>query len=111
MRRWLQRKLINFLVKRLFGFLDQREILREEKGQIFLGYKPLTVEQTTALREDAQKFLEESSLYAILWNAVRHAAYALMFERSARKDDILAGKMMLYNLEIIDKKLREIARL
>lgn len=109
----LQKRLINVLVKNLFNTITKDDIL-EFQGKdtggnpiVFYKGKRLEAEKTMALKESA-RILKESQLWKCLESEIKYVSNLRMFEKGQNTDDILAGKMALYVLEVINNKLNEL---
>jgi len=72
--------------------------------------KPMPDENFEQLKADARTF-RDSAIWQVIQNEIKFAANKRMFERSQTTDDILFGKVMLYVIDIINKKLQNIAKL
>lgn len=107
---YLQRRLINLLVKHLFNAIDEKNIVEVRGRELFVGGKATTQDKAKRIKKDAETF-EDSFIWQVLSNQVRHEANKKMFYKSGSVDDILHGKMALWVLEIIEKKLKELTSL
>ncbi len=110
MKEWLQKKLINILVRNLFNAITERDILLiDGKGQWRYKNKKLTEDTIQRLKDDADTFAN-STLWKILTDEVRYKANQRMFETSNNTYDLLAGKMLLYAIDIIKSKINNIKK-
>ena len=66
----------------------------------------LTKEERISLRHEANQ-IKQTRLWSILTNTLVHQAHQKMFEKAESFDDMVAGKTMLYNIDI-QKKIVEI---
>ncbi len=108
MKSWLQRIFINVLVRHLFNMVTEDDLLRMHGQQYsFLG-RALDRETVIRLKADAKGF-RDSSVWKVLSTEAKYQANVRMFEKSVSNADILAGKMMLYTVDIIEKKLDQLS--
>lgn len=111
MKKYLQRLFINWLVKDLFNALDVHDILDiRGKGIVIYRGKRLT-EEAIQLIKDGSTYILESVAWKMLTNEAKLAANQRMFEKSKVIDDIMFGKAMLYDLELLDQKLKQFSQL
>lgn len=114
MKNWFQRRFINFLVRGLFNTISKDDILRVERQpigvKVFIGSKELPKDNVLKLKQDAQVF-EESVIWKILSNELKHQANLRMFEKSKTVEDIVAGKMLLYLVDVVEMKIAELKNL
>jgi len=102
MKNWLQKRLINILAKNLFNTVTEDDILKVRQGGVYLRGRKLDKDTLAALQEDAEKY-SESTLWKIISNEVKQVSNLRMYEKGTTSDDILAGKIALYVLEVIEK--------
>lgn len=110
MKRWLQKNLINFIVRHLFHGLTSDDILvlNRKNGIITYRGKQITREGKVQLANSANAFMS-SSLYRILLDELEHQANVKMFKSSNTDTDLLFGKAMLHNIGVVKAKMEEIA--
>ncbi len=108
---YLQKKLVNILVHHLFNGITEEDILRIDKRRnVYYRGKKLDDSQKDMLIENAQSF-ENSTLWRMLTRDMKYIANKRMFDKSVVPEDILAGKMMLYTVSIMEAKLKILAKL
>jgi hypothetical protein len=71
---------------------------------IFLGDEMLTPEMVHNLRQEAE-VLTQLDLWSLMTNTIRATAHKRVFVDSENINDIMAGKMALYNLDLMKKIL------
>lgn len=109
MKSWLRRKLVRFIVKDLFNLVDGEDILRvDTRGGIIFRGQVLPKEEVEAIKRDAAHF-RDSFLWKALTNEVKYIANKRMFEKSQTLDDILAGKLLLYILDVLENKIKQLS--
>jgi len=93
-------------VKRLFNTISADDILKEtEQGMMFEG-KVLVKAEADAIREHAVVF-RDSKLYKILIKDIKYQANRRMFIDSKTEMDMIAGKLILFNEDIIKTRLKK----
>lgn len=91
----------------LLGFVDENYILthNKEKGLVFLGGERLEPAQILNLKQEAE-VIASTALWKIFNNSLGDIAKKTMFEKSESYDDMKSGKMMLYNLSLMNNILK-----
>ncbi|MFQ5976316.1 MAG: hypothetical protein ACE5J5_08390 [Candidatus Hydrothermarchaeales archaeon] len=97
--------------------VDENDILQIERlntipPRIRILHKGRELDRETIdyLRDNAKTF-ENSTLWKILSNEVKYQANQRMYYKGENADDILAGRLMNYILDIIQKKINQIKKL
>lgn len=84
--------------------------MRLVDGKFMLRGREVTKEEMKVIKQDADIFKN-----SLIWNVLRRelqlAANERMFDKSQTIEDIVFGKAMLYNLDLIDKKLKNLSML
>jgi hypothetical protein len=83
---------------------------RKGKGVILVGGDELTVAQSHNLGSEARTILM-LDVYKKLMSSMEYTAQEMIFTKSKNSDDLLFGKAVLYTLDVIQKKLENIAKL
>jgi hypothetical protein len=97
------KRLKNWLIKHLFKAITVDEVLTSNKyGLIYLNGEQITDEEARILHNEAI-FLKEFRLWQILQSTIADHAKKRMFENSKSYEDMIAGKMALYNADIQNK--------
>lgn len=111
MKNWLQRKFVRFLVRGLFNTIDESDVLRiDSKGVIMYQNKPLTREIADKIKTEAGTF-NDSLVWEFLTNDMKYVSNQRMWEKSENIEDVLAGKIMLYTIEVMRKKLENLSKM
>ena len=84
--------------------------MRLKGGKYILRGREITQEEILQIRQDADIF-KDSLIWNILKRELQLAANEHMFDNSESFDDMYFGKAMLYNLDLIDKKLKNLSTL
>lgn len=86
------------------------EVLRtNDKGVIIIRGRELSKEQQERLKSEAD-FLSKSITMKLLMDDMEYLAHQVMFYKSNNYDDMLFGKSMLYVIDILKKKITNLAK-
>lgn len=96
-------QILTMAVKRLFNTIGAEDILRNDT---FEG-RPMNKNEMDALRQSAKLF-SESQLWKVLRKEISYQANKGMYIKAEKIEDIIAGKILLYFLDIIKTRLKEI---
>ncbi len=108
--RWLRAKFIHILIHDLFQAVDARDILRVEgQNEAYFNDKKIPGETFDRLQKDAQRF-EGSLLWQIVSRQLRYRASEMIAYKSKTADDLIAGKMLLYWVEVVEDVLETLKR-
>jgi len=116
MKNYLQKLFINYLAGGLFNTVTEDKLIqikgRDKKGSLIVIYrkKRLDKEKIKRIQESAELFVK-SDIWRLLRRAVQLEANERMYKKSRSIDDILAGKMSLYNLEVINRTIQKLSQL
>lgn len=93
-------------VSTLLGTVDERKVIRTDDAKkfIFLGDEMLDPTTVHNLKQEAE-LLEKLELWHLMTNTIRASAHKKVFVDSKDLNDVLAGKMALYNLDLMKKIL------
>ena len=101
---------LNELVHGLFNGVTEDDVMRLKDGKYILRGREITQEEVIQIRQDADIF-KDSLIWNILRRELQLAANERMFDKSETIEDVVFGKAMLYNLDLIDKKLKNLSTL
>ena len=96
---WLQKKLINLLARHLFNSVSFDDILSVRKDGIWLNGRKLSDADVKQIKSEAGA-LKRFLLWGLLNNELKLAANMRMFEKSQTVEDIVAGKLLLYQVNV-----------
>lgn len=96
-------------VKDLFNTLGPDDILREEKGQIWFGDRPLMDAEVNQIKAETTTFLQ-TKLWKVLQYDIKHQANKKMFVLGEKDIDFIAGKLWMYTLDVIRTRLASISK-
>lgn len=108
-KKYLQKRFINYLVKDLFNTITVDDILRIENGQVMYKGKAIEKEKLVLLSEDAER-LKNSSVLKLILKEVKFISNEKMYNKSKTIEDILFGKASLWVVDIIQKKVDYISQ-
>ena len=103
-------KLQNYLLKNLFNAIGEDEVLKYQKGKFILRGKLLDDRATGNFVNQANSIVN-SQLWKHLTDDLKYIANQRMYEKSTTIDDLIFGKAMLYNIDILENKLKRLSTL
>lgn len=114
----LKRRIANWCLRHLFNAITEDAFLqvqffksaKGESGKIFVGNKELPLNEVKEFAVQARTLLK-FNVYRRVTDSMKWTANEMMYQNSKNADDILAGKMVLYALDVLNKKLENIAKL
>ncbi len=98
--------LLNERISSLLGIVDERKVVREDKLRkfIFIGDEQITPERRHNLQQEAE-VITQTELWSLMENTIRKSAHNKLMVEAKDLNDLLAGKMALYNLDLLKKIL------
>ena len=109
LRKKLKTKLIKFVTQKLLKAVTEDELLRvDERGTMICRGEEVPREMREQLAKEAY-FIRSSATYKLLKKDMQFVAQQRMFDKSENFDDMLFGKAQLYVLDILDRKLKNLA--
>lgn len=110
----MKKSKLNSLTKGLFSDKSKAEdVLREHPsnpGKLMRGSKVLSVMERNSLIEQA-KFLQNQDLMSILLNEMKYLCEKKIYEDSKDQFDVAVGKMGLWYVDVMKKKIAKLAGL
>ena len=111
MKQYLRQKFINWFTKDLYNALTDDDILAfQPDGSIRYKNRKLSIEEIVELQESAERF-SNSIIWKLLSDDAKYNANYTMYESSKDYGGMLFGKAMLYNLDIISKRMKQLSSL
>ena len=107
---WLRRKWINFLCKNLFNAVSDKDFLHIVGRSVYIGNKKLNDTQVQELT-NGSRTLVKMEVFNVLLNQAKIAARRKMFEKSTSYNDMYFGKAMLYNIDIVEQKVKKLSQM
>lgn len=105
MRKWL----IQYLVRNLLAAVSINDLLTVTNHGLFIGGRKLSTDEEAQLISEA-KSIKDSIVWQVMTNDIRYQANLLMFEKGTDGDKTMFGRAMLYNLEILEKFMSNVAK-
>lgn len=90
----------------LENIIDEDQILKFNKNEVFIRGNKLTKEQRTELKEAAKSFCK-NPMYKFMTQEIRNESFKALYQASNEKE-VVAGQMMIFNLEIMDKLINKV---
>ncbi len=90
------------LTRGLLNAITEDDILQITSQGFLLNKRLLSPEEVSAIKEEAKLF-GQSSLWRLMTREIGYLAKQSMFERAKTYDDLMFGKAMLYNLDLLRK--------
>lgn len=107
---WFKRKIVQWTLKNLFCAVTDDDILKIGQGKIMLLGDELTRQQAQDLSRFAES-LQNSKLWKAITAKIRQQANKRMYEKSQNMNDLVFGKAMLYNLDVLEQFVERLANL
>ena len=105
----LKRFLLKIIVKHLLKGILEEDVLRmSSRGRIIYRGKELSQEDTLIIKAQAE-VLSESRVLKLILKDIEFLAQKMMFEKSQSYKDMEFGKAILYTVDMIEKKIRNLA--
>ncbi len=106
MKSWVK----NYLLRHLFNVVIREDVITTVKGVLYLGGRKMSDNELRQLQAEV-KALEGFRVWSIMTNSVRYIAQDKIFNKSLNFEEVMAGKMMLFNLDTIESIARKIKSL
>jgi len=113
----LKNSVLNYLLKHLYcaiiseDFLQIKFLDKQKKtGVLIEGGEELTRAHTVNLASEART-IRQLEIYRKVMQSMKYCATEALFLRSKTTDDMIFGKAMLYTLDVLDTKLKNIGEL
>lgn len=100
--------ILTFVVKEMFNGVTDDDVIRQDGTGLSYKGETLSKAEVSSFRADAQYILK-CDLWDELYNSLRLAANKKMFEQAQTMEDMHFGKAMLWNVDVIKKKLEKLA--
>ena len=111
MKKFLQKQLSNFLAKHLYNCITEDDILQVySRNKVIYKGRNLPPDQISKISDNARMF-KNSLLWGAISDEVKQKLNYRMYVGGKSDEDLLAGKIGLYILEIIERKIQELSNL
>jgi len=104
----LQKNLAQFLTHEVFNIITEDDILKVEGNNWTLKGEKLPDVAIKTLQSQARGFVN-SKLWEILRTELRWHVYDKLVNKSKSEEDLIAGKVLGYLVDIIDSKLKRMS--
>lgn len=105
----LRHKLVTYLTRNYLKAITEEDIIQVSSNGWLLKRRKLSSDEIIALKEEAA-FIQKSILWRLMKKDVAFLASQQMFDKATSHEDILFGKAMLYNLNLLDEYLLNIIK-
>ena len=99
--------ILGWVVKGLFKGLTDKDVFKIIHGKFYLDNELVPEEQAEVYRDQALK-IQDMTIWKLINDKLVYSAEEIMFQKSKTTDDLFFGKVMLYNLDLINKYLQKI---
>lgn len=106
----IKRRIFNFLMKHLFNTVTEDDVIQVVGKYMVVEGRQVTAEFKRELVSGAQS-LERLLLWKQMVKEMKHVANKRMYMESTGDADMVAGKWILYAVDVMEKKISNIARL
>ena len=102
-------KILTEAVKDLFNMISEEDVLRFRDGDWYFEGKPMVEAEYMQLKEDALLLLK-MKLWKIIKKDIAYALNRKMFLESRVEQDLISGKLIYVLDDIIQKRLKRLAK-
>ena len=106
----LKIKIFNYLMRSMFNAITEKDVLRIKGKKIVIGDRVLADAEVRGLKGEAAD-METIPLWNYLKKDMKHIANKKMYRESQTVDDMIAGKMILFTIEVMERKIDNIKRM
>lgn len=106
----LKRRILNWLLSHLFNAVTEADGLVYSDGKFYNQGIEIPPEQADKLTSEAYQ-IQHTTLWPLLLSSMKWAANKKMYLDSSSDSDIVAGKWMLYTIDIIEKKIINLSKI
>lgn len=104
-----KRELLTLAVKKLYNTIGPDDILQEVDGQWMFKGKPLSEGEQKLLTAEANQFVS-MKLWSILQADVKYQANKRMYIKGDRVEDLIAGKLWAFTLDVFKTRLNSLGK-
>ncbi len=98
----------NWLTRKLLKAVTIEEVMTISGKEWFVDRRKLSKEERDMLKQEAKSF-RESMLYRLLIKEIQYKATLQRYDEAKTADDMIFGKAMLWNFELIRIFIRNIS--
>jgi len=101
--------IVNYLTKNLLVALSEEDILQITSEGYLLGKRKLSPEELEQLRAEANE-IKDSYLWKLMKKEIEYHSFLRMAHKAQTEKDLIFGKAMFYNIDILQKFLNNLSR-
>lgn len=106
----VRQRVLTLAVKKLFNTIGADDIFSiHESGHWMFEGKPIRPEEVKLLKAEAMQF-QNSFLWRVLQKELKYQANKKMFIESREVIDMVAGKLLVYYIDIISTRLKHMLK-
>lgn len=110
MPKWKVR-IANWLFKHLFNGITENDVLKQLPDGNFVYNKTVFGQKEKLEIADEANSIINMPVYQMLKNEMTQIANKRIYQESKTIEDTIAGKMLLYYIDVLDTKLRKLSSL
>jgi hypothetical protein len=99
-----------WLFKHLFNAISEEDLLRYVNGKFYVGGKLMDKRSAGSIASQAKNIIN-APVWTYLVKDIKFIANDRMYNKSTTVDDLIFGKAMLYNLDIMETKLTNLTKI
>lgn len=103
-------EILSFITDDLFNMVTEKDTMQVVGGKLIHNGYALSQDEKNGIIEQA-KDIRSFPLYKILLDELKWAANKKMYFSSTVIEDMMAGKLMLYSIDILEKKIDNLSKL
>ena len=100
----------HYVFPRLYNYIRVEDLMRQRNGVWFFRDRKLTQKQIHAIKEAATS-LDKSDVLKMLFQEMEYKAHQKMFHESTNGIDLLFSRAMLYNIDIMKQKIKNLSEI
>ena len=104
----LQKHLVKFILSDVFNTISEDDLLNINKSVWMHNNRTLDITEIKNLIQEAQ-LMEKLKLWRIIKDELKHQAQQRIILKSQTEGDLIAGKMMLYIIELLENRVKYIS--
>jgi hypothetical protein len=110
LKKYLRNKAIAWITKDLLNTITEDDVLRSDgKRGIICKDQVISREMQDQIQVEAE-YIKQSIVFKLVLDDMRFLANQTMFEKSTKFDDVMFGKAQLYVIDILKKKVENLAK-
>lgn len=107
----MKNRLINLIAGRLFRLVTEEDFLRLDvgTGKVYLRGRELAPSQVDDLAREARD-IQSTNVYKLILSEMTFEANKKIFFDSRSESDLVAGKMVLWTLDVLSRKVDNLGK-